>query len=255
MREMEAAGVMDIQSHAMTHTWYPSGPKIVDFRHPGDDYVWMDWNASPERKWDYLRSGMPSTARWGEPVYEHSKSLAGRRFFPDTGLSAHLAGYATAAGNGYFSRADWRENLTIEAERYRAGHCLEERFENEAEYLARLQWELGDSKRLIEANLGKTVEFLCWPGGGYGQEAVAIARRFYSASTLSSGDRGTVGLDASGHLRIARLGVPHIEKRGEVVYPGGRYIFHYLRECQGSGLTRLVRQGLKLLFLAKGIDV
>jgi len=51
MRRMEEDGVMDIQSHSMTHTWYFCSEEIIDFHHPGNtQYPWLFWNASPERK-------------------------------------------------------------------------------------------------------------------------------------------------------------------------------------------------------------
>ncbi len=119
MRAMERSGVMDIQSHAMTHTWYPCGPKVVDFRHPGDGFFWMGWNAAPERKWDYLPDGARLPARYGEPVYEHRKSLAGPRYLPDPGLADHLVAAVAAAGAGFFERPDWRAELQREAASYR----------------------------------------------------------------------------------------------------------------------------------------
>lgn len=250
MRAMEGTGVMEVQSHAMTHTWYPSGPGIVDFRHPGDEHVWMEWNEAPERKWDYLRPEVASSARWGEPVYEHRKSLAGPRFFPDSRLADHLAGYVAAAGRDFFSRPGWRDELKAEAGRYRENNRLDERTESDAEYRARLRWELGESQRIIGEQLGKKVEFLCWPGGGYTPEAVEIARELYRASTLASRDPGEPGIDGAGHLRIRRFGVPCLEKGRRYRYPGGRYLHLFIRESQGSRFHRLGRQILKLAALA-----
>lgn len=245
MRALEASGVMEIQSHAMSHTWYPAGPEIVDFRHPGDDYVWMDWNAAPQRKWAYL-SAEPAPVRYGEPVYKHRKSLAGPRFFPDPGLGEHLVTYAARQGGDFFSRPNWREALAGAAQAYRAAREPAERYETAEQYLARLHWELGEAQRLIARNLDKEVPFLCWPGGGYGPEAVQIAKNYYRGSTLASRDAAPPGLDPGGHLRIRRIGVPCLETAAGATYPGGRYLFHTLREFQGSRVHRAIRQGLKL---------
>ena len=246
MRAMERSGVMDIQSHAMTHTWYPAGPTIVDFRHPGDGFIWMGWNAAPERKWDYLPDGARLPARYGEPVYEHQKSMACRRYLPDPDLADHLAAAVAAAAAGFFERPDWRVELQREVVSHRQAHASNERQETTDEYLARLDAELGGAKRVIEEKLDKRVEFLCWPGGGYGPEALQIARRYYKASTLATADQGMPGFDESGHFRIRRLGVPCLQKGTRYVYPGGRYLYHWIREAQGSRFHRMVRGALKL---------
>src|ERR1043166_2687716 len=54
MRRMEADGVMDIQSHTLTHTWYFKSDKIADFHHPNDSYPWLAWNEFPERKYNWI---------------------------------------------------------------------------------------------------------------------------------------------------------------------------------------------------------
>ncbi len=252
MQVMESAGTMDIQSHAMTHTWYPSGPEIVDFRHPGDEYVWMEWNQAPERKWAYLSPGKRPEARYGEPVYRHQKSLAGCRFFPDPAVADHLAEFAAGKGEAFFSLGNWREILHREADSCVSVAISNGRMESEGECLKRLEWELGESKRLLEQHLHKDIDFLCWPGGGYSPEAVRIARTYYKGSTLSSRDSGKPGFDEGGHLRIRRFGVPTLARGSRHFYPGGRYLYHYLREFQGSRRHRLIRQFLKLFIMLRG---
>lgn len=252
MRAMESAKVMDIQSHGMTHTWYPCSPNIVDFRHPGDEYVWMDWNAAPELKWDYLRQGREATNRFGEPVYEHQKSLASRRFIPDSGLASHLIEFAKNNKDSFFSYSDWRNILNSEVDRYRALNSLDERFETDNEYRQRLEWELGESQRLIAENLGKEVLFFCWPGGGYCDESLEIAKQYYRSSTIASRDKSLAGLQANGHLRIRRIGAPCVTIREKLIYPRGRYLYHYIREHQGSKSHRVVRRILKLFNFENG---
>ena len=55
MRRMAGSGHVEIQSHARTHTWYFSGPEIVDFHRPTgiENYTmppWLAWNALVDRK-------------------------------------------------------------------------------------------------------------------------------------------------------------------------------------------------------------
>jgi hypothetical protein len=255
MRAMEQEGVMDIQSHAMTHTWYFSGPEIVDFRHPGDPYVWMDWNEKPEEKWAYLSADPALRAsRMGSPVYAHGKSLEIRRFFPDERLSRHLEAHVASCGPAFFDQPDWRSELHALAGEFRSGNRLHESTESEDEYRRRLHWELGESKRILEARLSKEVNLLCWPGGGYEPGSVDISKQYYLATTLSSGERKRgVPIMDNGHVRMERIGCPHVERKGRVEYTNGRYLCHFLREYQGSRSNRLARRCLKLFKMVWGV--
>ncbi len=87
---MESSGLVEIQSHSKTHTWYFKGPRIVDFWHPGaatkkGGPVWMLWNRFPEMKPFYLTQAEKWEKKipYGTPIYEHGKSLETRRYFPD----------------------------------------------------------------------------------------------------------------------------------------------------------------------------
>lgn len=52
-----------------------------------------------------------------------------------------------------------------EYENYRKNDSLIISKESEEEYQERIRHEIFDSKRIIEKNLNKTVDFLCWPHG------------------------------------------------------------------------------------------
>jgi len=247
MKKMEADGVMDIQSHAMTHTWYFSCPQIIDFRHPGDKYIWMDWNEAPDMKWQYLFEDRSNKKAYGMPVYEYGKSLEVRRFYPDPKLSKYLVDYVSSKGQSFFHNPDWRNVLTAETEDYKKKNKIREGYESNKEYLARLDWELSESKRIIETKLDKRVEFLCWPGGGYNQDAINISKKYYLATTLSSRDSGgrknRFGED---YTRIKRIGVPYIEQGDKIIYPGGRYLYYFIKEYHGGWHNRFLRRMLKL---------
>jgi hypothetical protein len=255
MRAMEKDGVMDIQSHAMTHTWYFSGPEIVDFRHPGDPYVWMDWNDAPKEKWAYLgASRSHGPAKPGSPVYRHGKSLEVRRFFPDERLAGHLESYVAAQGPEFFQRPDWKSVLHGVAAEFRSGNRLRESSESDDDYMRRLHWELGESKRILESHLEKEVDLLCWPGGGYEPLSVEISKKYYLATTLSSRERkrGAPVMDGD-HVRVERIGCPYVARRGRVEYTSGLYLYHFLREYQGSMVSRRIRQALKVSRLLLGV--
>ncbi|MCI0452019.1 MAG: polysaccharide deacetylase family protein, partial [Candidatus Latescibacteria bacterium] len=112
-RELAAAGAdgtLSVESHALTHTWYPASPDVVDFHRPGDPHYWLDWNSTPGDKPFYLQHLGESHVPWGTPVYQHAKSLAVHAYRPDPREADYLAARAAQSGGArLFARSDWRE--------------------------------------------------------------------------------------------------------------------------------------------------
>ncbi len=247
LRALEAGGVLDVQSHAVTHTWYPRGTRIVDFRRPGDTYHWMTWNKKPQDKWRQLQPEA-GPEEWGEPVYEHGKSLDGPRLFPDERVAEGLRACAAEAGRNFFQQPDWRERLGRRAEdlqrQYPAGHL-----ESETEFLARAEKELADSAAGVGDMLGKTVHWLCWPGGGYSPALFDLAARHYTGTTIASRDSATPGhVDTNGCFRFRRFGPLHQGEGDAFRYLGPLTNALYVEERRaGNPLVRLTRGGLTRL--------
>ncbi len=193
MRELESSGFIDIQSHAMTHTWYFTSPRIVDFHAPEErtPYPWLMWNARPDRKPFYLTEDQRAFVPWGHPVFEHEKSLVARRFFPEPrGIDDITSHVAHNGGAAYFEERDWRDRLMHLLAHEGLGEEFPGRFETGDERESRVRKELLTSKRVLESELGKRVEFLCWPGGGNDDTARRIAREVgYKAWTLASSEK------------------------------------------------------------------
>ncbi len=169
LRQVDESGVLDVQCHALTHTWYFTGPEIVDVytQSTAAAYPWMAWNARPERKPYYLQEDQAPFVPWGTPVFEHQKSLVARRFFPDPGMVEKFI----AASEPPASDVD----------------PFPGRYESEQDYEARVLGELAESKAIIERQLGKVIEFLCWPGGGVNDVAIRMAAEAgYKSWTLPS---------------------------------------------------------------------
>ncbi|MDH3198047.1 MAG: polysaccharide deacetylase family protein [Candidatus Krumholzibacteria bacterium] len=245
-------GVLSVQSHAMTHTWYATGPEVVDFHYPGDEHYWLDWNAFPEEKPFYLRDPFASRVPWGTPVYRHAKSLACDRFFPDPAEASHLERLvANGGGERFFRRPGWRETLARALADWRSERGTGGRTEREEERRERLRAELAGAKASIEARLSRPVDHLFWPGGGYDADAMAMALEIYRSVTWSGPDRWRLrnrpGEDAR---RVTRRGVPFVEARGERVYSGGRVLDLTLGEYHARAGARKRRQVLKALSLA-----
>jgi peptidoglycan/xylan/chitin deacetylase (PgdA/CDA1 family) len=244
----EEQGVFDVQSHAMSHTWYEISDKIVDFHRPGDGYYWLDWNQFPAKKPFYLQQPQLSDVPWGIPVYEHGKSLQVKRFFPDRREIEQLAEMVKNNGEDqFFQNPRWREELSAAAEKIRMKVDGTGKLETEKAFLKRVSYELAESKQIIENRLMKKVDYLCWPGGGYDENTRDIALSLYRAVTRSSSDPMQHFNRIGDNDRfISRIGVPSLECNGRIHYPGGCYLVRSLREFQGSLFERRWRQVLKL---------
>ncbi|MFX0197032.1 MAG: polysaccharide deacetylase family protein [Candidatus Hodarchaeota archaeon] len=252
LKKINDAGVFSVQSHLMSHTWYPISSEVVDFHHPGDTYYWIDWNAHPEDKPFYLLHPRESKVPFGVPVYRHAKAMESNIFFPDQREALHLGTYvATHGKSNFFRRRDCKKELRNELLKFRHNTETNGREETEEERFVRLNYELTESKRLIEENLNVEVNFLAWPGGGYDDAAMAMAQRIYKAVTLSSRDTSNIlNRPRDDPRRIKRIGIPYIEYNRKFYYLGGRYLIRFLDEFRAVKYARQRRQVMKLIFLA-----
>jgi peptidoglycan/xylan/chitin deacetylase (PgdA/CDA1 family) len=250
LRRAAGTGTLDVQSHSMTHTWYPVSDEVVDFHHPGDSYYWLDWNAHPEAKPHYLKHLGESSVPYGVPVYRHEKSLACRRFLPGPEESARLAEWTAAQGAGFFAQPGWRDALHARLRELRRLHPAGGRLESDEERRARVEYEILESKRILSDRLGCSIDFFVWPGGGYDDVSLAVARNAYLATTVSKAERGAFrNRPGENPGKIVRRGTPLIEARGREVAAPGAYFVDFLEEFRGARGARLRRQVRKAFYL------
>ena len=210
MRTMTMSGLVEIQSHATTHTWYPKGPCVLDFHRPSgvDGYAappWLAWNLFPQRKYESLTGHLEDVVPYGTPIYENGKSLETHRYFDDPALTRLLVETVEQGGGAaFFGRKGWKDDL------YRAvaGYGdRKDRFESDAEYESRVRFELAESKRLIEANVGAPVDFLCWPGGARNRTTMRISSDVgYVATTTHYEDPDRRNTRGQNPAEINRIG-------------------------------------------------
>lgn len=257
MREMERSGLVDIQSHAVTHTWYFSSPKIVGFHEPRNPppLPWLFWNARPDRKPYYLNEDQQGFLPWGYPVLAHEKSLTATRFFPDEAAISTVVDYVDEnGGRDFFDRNDWRPTLEREiSSRFENGE-LPGTYETNDEQVRRVTNELQQSRQLIGRNLEKTVDYICWPGGAVDDSVEKIAQDVgYKSWTLSSrsqaGKRNRPGADP---VSIKRIGTSNqiIVKGRHCGHGGPGYQAMAAIAHQGSMLHSAGVKAYKLTALA-----
>jgi len=188
MTGMEKSGVIDIQSHAMTHTHYPISDKIIDFRHPGDDYIHLTWNNNIKKK-PFLQIDNKELIDYGEPVYEMSTSLNNYIYYPDNNLKKYMIKFVSYnGGDDFFKKNDWLDTLNNELEKFKANNKLSGRYESKKEHEKRIYDELYQSKKILEDKLDKTIGYLCWPEGSGSKLAVELARQIGYKMTTAAKD-------------------------------------------------------------------
>lgn len=204
LRKVDSEGIIDVQAHAMTHTWYPCDSRFVDWHHPNDSYYWLSWNAEPQNKPYWLTGYRETAVPFGYPVFKYSKAMSEKRFFPsraviDDSVQFYKEHEAECTGV--------KKNKIIEQFRQR----LSERFkdglgvyETDQEFEQRIRTELVESKKIIEDQLHKKIEFLVWPGGAVSDTAYRIAEE---AGYLAWSRKGKPYNELTDDLReIYRLG-------------------------------------------------
>lgn len=186
MQELEQSNVLRMESHAQTHTWYPTSGKIIDFRHPNDRHDWMTWNDYPEKK-PFLQVDDESLVKYGAPVFENEKSLIAKRFYPEKDLTPALTDYVAANGGAeFFLNADWKATLSQKVMGLNGSMEVAGKCETEAEHYSRIKGELEHSKITLEKIIGRGVIMLCWPGGSGSEEGEkAVKELGYKISTTA----------------------------------------------------------------------
>jgi len=203
MRKMQESGVMDIQAHTMSHTWYFCSDEVVDFHYPGNNqYPWLFWNVRRDRKSYYLNENQEHFVPYGTPIYQHGRSLGVRRYFEDKELNHYLVDFVREQGVVFFENRDWRNKLFHELELYKSKNGLKGRYETDEEQNDRFRNELIESKKILEEKLKKKVDFLCWAGGAFNEKTLKIAQEAGYLSTTSfyndKNKKNTFGEDPSG---------------------------------------------------------
>lgn len=230
MRIMLSSGLVDIQSHTLTHTWYFAGPEVIDFHRPElKEYPWLAWNAKPEQKPFYMARDQSGLVPWGTPIYENERALICKRYFPAEAVEKEVCEFVEReGGQAFFHKDGWRNRLLevhcLSMQRYGAD-C---RYEDDDSHRDRIYGELMRSKEILELKLRKSVDFVCWPGGAYDAQVVSLGKKAgYKAWTLSSKDesdsRNRPNSDPSKIKRLSPASTYAL--RGKSYGQAGKYYF------------------------------
>jgi peptidoglycan/xylan/chitin deacetylase (PgdA/CDA1 family) len=247
IQAMDAGGVMDIQSHSMSHNFYFRSDKIKDIYTGQPNYDWLAWFHKPERKPFYVTEDQRSFVPDGYPVFEFGRALGLRRYFPNE----EMIEFAVKL---YDSKSTEQEKSSIISELNEKIKEFPGRFETDEEMEQRYRYELFESKRILEEKLNKKVEFLCWPGGGYNELSINLSiEAGYKASTIASWEQQKV-LDNSGpYKRIQRIGMGSFitTSKGRHLVKSPYFLVHNFKGRSGHPYYRNLNRAKKLSFMIK----
>ena len=192
LKAMQASGVVDVQSHTLTHAAIFCSDRPVDFVTPtfADRPPLNRPLLSMEGDHRFLDPAM-----LGAPLYAwRSRMSDGRRFQVDAAVIEQCVSHVAANGGArFFSRPRWRDEL-IALLPPRQGT-----FESEGDQLRAIERELIESREMLDAYLGRgTARHIALPWGVSGQLTrdaltcagyeTAYAERIFHPKRIRAGD-------------------------------------------------------------------
>lgn len=187
LRHMQASGYADVQSHTMSHAKYPISDRLRGFYYGGFEGFYPILNSyKPEEKPFYMNDpGFGKRLPQGAPLFEETSSVVARK---RTINPEFMEACAALAARYDLSEEEQRERYEAEArhlyDQYHHENQLITAVESFSEFIPRMEYEVIESRRILEEKLGKPVQFLCWPHGDNSKGAHAIAKEAgYLATT------------------------------------------------------------------------
>lgn len=245
IQALDASGVMDIQSHSMSHNFYFRSDKIIDVYTGQPHYDWIPWFTHIERKPFYITEDQSGLVPHGYPVFEFGRALGLRRYFPDERIIEKAVQLHAARR---LSRQDLIAEINLMVDTYPG------RYESDDEMEQRYRYELFESKSTLEKKLNKKVDYLCWPGGGYNDRSFRLSvEAGYQASTLGSSSHIAEVHTPSNYKRIERIGLgSFIGTHGGYLYMKQKsYLVQLLKSRTGNLPLRVVLKLKKELLKSK----
>jgi len=242
---MHESGIVDVQSHSLTHVRVPVAPRILDFVHPGFDPYYGHFDI-PLSVLDASDESRPAF-RLGAPLFQSAPRLAGHlRFRESADLVEELTALVDSrGGHEFFADPRWRGTLRSIVRRRPASElgCREA-----PEELAAAIWrEFRESRSLLEQRVpGKVIRHFAYPWFAGSAQADRIAEETGYSSVFVGPDMVTGTREGNQRLlRVQRLGeqylyrLPGHGRRSIVSVWRDRFRGPEAEEVEGSALSTL----------------
>jgi hypothetical protein len=161
---MHESGLVDIQSHSMTHARVNISPWVVDFVHPRFDSHSFE-NINIPLSSDDLAKRPLRPLRLGQPIYRSASRLSGRpRFLENSEITQRLIQYvAQRGGADFFTTSNWRSTLARQYRQLVNEWPGQVAYESPGETEAAIRWEMALARQQLEARLDKPIRHFCYP--------------------------------------------------------------------------------------------
>lgn len=204
LKLMQESGVVDVQSHTMSHDKFYTSSQLRGFYYGDFEGFYPAINTQPEKKPFYMAD--PDFQQWlplGTPLFEEKSAAIALRYTINPEFFKEAAELAQKYSLDQPEQRLAYESAARQLHRlYHESGRLVAAVESEAEYQQRLAYEIIESKKQIETRLNKPVRFLCWPHGDNSHQAHALARTTgYLATTA-----GKMVTESNELDRIPRIG-------------------------------------------------
>ena len=208
MKSMLSSGLIDIQSHTMSHTKYFVSDRLIGFHHPGNDCLYPVGNLFPKLKpYHILDPSFERRIPYGYPLFEEMSSVSARRVVINKSFTSECVSDLKRYDFKKYSFNTAFNEISEMYDEYRTDGALIAEVESEHTYHERLCYEIAGSKKILEERLHKSIEFLCWPHGEHNETAHQLALDAgYLATTTGSNRKLPDSMD-----RIPeRIGMWHV---------------------------------------------
>lgn len=174
---MENSGVINIQSHTMTHTKYFVSGRIREFHHPHADYLYPISNIFPEKKPNYITdTEFNKLIPFGAPFFEEKSALIARKVTINPLFQEECVALLNSTNWDNYQFSHCIKVIKTLYEKYQSEDNLISHIETQKEYEARVIWEIRSSKRILEKRLKTKINHICWPHGDYNDFCHQTAR-------------------------------------------------------------------------------
>lgn len=205
LRLMQASGFADVQSHTMSHAKYPVSDRLRGFYYGGFSGFYPTLNAYPlsEKPFYMQDADFEQRLPQGTPLFEETSAVVAQKHT----ISPDFLQEVTQLADKYdLAILEHRPVFEEKARRiyqdYQKNGALVTAVETDAEFGNRLQYEIAESKRIIEREMQKPVRFLCWPHGDNSHIAHLVARESGYVATTA----GKMTTETERPDRIPRIG-------------------------------------------------
>jgi peptidoglycan/xylan/chitin deacetylase (PgdA/CDA1 family) len=174
---MERSGLVDIQSHTVTHDKIFCSTKLKGFHSPVNKNINFILSENPLDKPFYITNkNFLAKSKYGHPIFEEKSAIIQRKFNFNTDFFMDVIElYSSEVLQSGLNHVFYSKAEIILKDYLKKNHLILS-VESIEDYRNRVKHEIVGSKHFFEKKLNKKIEVLCWPHGDFNSYAIDVAR-------------------------------------------------------------------------------